>query len=122
MWNSLSYGSLDLLLVDEGFTVQDLLYEEQATIRITAFFGNRPRLKEEEEMETKLIAKAHIHIERLNEQLNKFLLVVRKISLSYAQIASQAVYVACCLLNFQQPLCKEVDVLVFKLLFFPICQ
>lgn len=28
----------DLLLVDRGFTIQDLLYEKQATIRIPAFW------------------------------------------------------------------------------------
>ena len=34
-------------------------------IRISAFLGNRPRLTKEEEMETKLIAKACIHIDKL---------------------------------------------------------
>ena len=88
-----------------------------------AFLGNRPRLAKEKEMETKLNAKAHIHIERFNEQLKKFFLAVRIISSSLAQIAAQmVVHVAYCLLNFQQPLCKSVDFLLFKLLFFPTCR
>ena len=96
----------DLLLVDKGFTIQDLLYEKQATIKIPAFLGSRPRLTKEEEIETKRIAKARIHVERFNERLKKFLLVGRTIPLSLTPIASQMVYVACCLVNFQQPLCK----------------
>ena len=85
---------------------QDLLHEEQATIRIPAFFRNRQRLTKKGEMETKLIAKARIRIERFNEQLKKFLPVVRTMYLSVAQIASQMVYEAYCPLNFQQPLYK----------------
>ena len=96
----------DLLLVEKGFTIQHLLHQKQATIKIPAFFGNRARLSKEEEMDTKRIAKARIHIERFTECLKKFLLVGKTISLSLAPIASQMVYVTCCLANFQGHLCN----------------
>eukprot|EP00794_Sanderia_malayensis_P010598 gene10598-11719_t len=96
----------DLLLVDKGFTIQDLLYSKQATIKIPAFLGSRSKLTKEEEIETKRIAKARIHVERFNERLKKFLLVGRTIPLSLTPITSQMVYVASCLVNFQGPLCK----------------
>ncbi len=38
----------DLLLVDKGFTIQDLLYSKQATIKIPAFLGSRSKLTKEE--------------------------------------------------------------------------
>ena len=96
----------DVLLVDKGFTIQELLYAKQATIKIPAFLGKRDKLTKEEEMATRRIAKARIHVERFNERLKKFLLVGRTIPLSLIPIASQLVYVASCLVNFQAPLCK----------------
>ena len=96
----------DVLLVEKGFTIQELLYAKQATIKIPAFLGKRDKLTKEEEMATRRIAKARIHVERFNERLKKFLLVGRTIPLSLIPIASQLVYVASCLVIFQAPLCK----------------
>ena len=96
----------DLLLVDKGFRIQDLVHEKQATIKIPPFLGNRSKLTAEEEIETKRIAKARIHIERFNERLKKFMAIGRTIPLSLTPLASQMVYVAACLVNFQEPLCR----------------
>ena len=95
----------DVLLVDKEFTVQDLLLSLQATIKIPAFLGKRDSLTAEEEMSTRQIAKARIHVEHRNERLKKFKLVGRIIPLSLNPVASQMVYVACCLVNFQSSLC-----------------
>ena len=95
----------DVLLVDKGFTVEDLLLSRRATIKIPAFLGKRDSLTAEEEMSTRRIAKARIHVERFNERLKKFKLVGRIIPLSLNPVASQMVYVACCLVNFQISLC-----------------
>lgn len=96
----------DVLLVDKGFTVQDLLLSRQATIKIPAFLGKRDSLTAEEEMSTRRIAKARIHVERFNERLKKFRLIGKVIPLSVGHLASQMVYVCCCLVNFQASLCK----------------
>ena len=72
----------DVLLLDKGFTVQDLLISRQATIKIHAFLGKRDSLIGEEEMSTRRIAKARIHVERFNERLKKFRLISRVIPLS----------------------------------------
>ena len=47
----------DLLVVDKGFKIQDLVHEKQATLKIPPFLGKRSKLTAEEEMETKRIAK-----------------------------------------------------------------
>ena len=62
----------DALLVDRGFTVQELLLSKQASIFIPPFLGGRERLTGEEELLTKKITKARIHVERFNERLKKF--------------------------------------------------
>ena len=96
----------DLLLVDKGFTVQHLLLAKQATIEIPAFIGKRDKFTKEEILATKRIAKARIHVERFNERLKKFRLLDRTIPLNLSHVASQLVYVASCLVNFQECLCR----------------
>lgn len=96
----------DSFLVDKGFTVQDVLLSKQATIFIPPFLGKRDSLTKEEIMLTKRIAKARIHVERFNERLKKFRLICGTIPLVLSPMASQLVYVSCCLVNFQDCLCK----------------
>ena len=96
----------DTVMVDKGFTVQELLLAKQATIFIPPFLGKRDKFTKEEVILLKRIAKARIHVERFNERLKKFRLLDQVIPLNLAPIASQMVYVACCLVNFQDTLCK----------------
>ena len=65
----------DSLLVDKGFTVQDLLTPRQATVFIPPFLGKRATFTKEEILLTKRIAKARIDVERFNERLRKFRLL-----------------------------------------------
>ena len=92
----------DLILVDRGFTVQDLLHPLQASIKIPAFLKGRDHLSVAEELATRKIAKARIHIERFNQQLKLLKLFGRTIPLSISPLATQMVVVACCLVNFQE--------------------
>ena len=96
----------DTLLVDKGFTVQDLLLRKQASIYIPPFLGKRDHFTKEEEIMTKKIARARIHVERFNERLKKFRLIGKILPLTLIPMASQLVYVAACLVNFQPCLCK----------------
>jgi hypothetical protein len=95
----------DTFLVDKGFKIQHLLLEKQATIFIPPFLGKREKFTAEEIMLTKRIAKARIHIERFNERLKKFRMIDCVIPQSLTPIASQLVFVASCLVNFQDCLC-----------------
>lgn len=92
----------DLILVEKGFTVQHLLIPKQAAIEIPAFLGNREKFTIEVVLANKRIAKARIHVERFNERLKKFRLLDKTIPLNLSPIASQLVYVASCLVNFQE--------------------
>ena len=97
----------DSVMVDRGFTIHELLLQKQATVFIPPFLGReRDKLTAEEVFETQKIAKARIHVERFNERLKKFRLIDQTIPLTLCPIASQIVYVACCLVNFQDCLCK----------------
>lgn len=96
----------DVLLVDRGFTVDHLVNPLQAKIKIPSFLKGRKSLTAHEELDTRKIAKARIHIERFNQRLKQFKLVGRKIPLNISPLATQMVVVACALVNFQEVLCK----------------
>ncbi|XP_066930978.1 uncharacterized protein [Clytia hemisphaerica] len=96
----------DSFLVDKGFTIQHLLLPKQATIFIPPFLGKRKKFTKQEIILTKRIAKARIHVERFNERLKKFRLLDRVIPLNLVPMASQLVFVASMLVNFQEFLCK----------------
>ena len=96
----------DIILADRGFTVQDLLNPLQAKLTIPAFLKGRKNLSAAEELSTRKIAKARIHIERFNQRVKSFRLLGKTIPLTLAAIATQMVVVACGLVNFQQVLCK----------------
>ena len=90
----------DALLVDKGFTIQDILLKKQATIFIPPFLGKRSAFTKEEELLTKRIAQARIHVERFNERLKKFRLISNVIPLNLASLASQLVMWHVALLTF----------------------
>ena len=96
----------DVVMGDRGFTVQHLLNPLHAQLKIPSFLKGRANLTAAEEIETRKIAKARIHVERFNERLKQFRLIGRKIPLSLAPIATQMVVVASGLVNFQSVLCK----------------
>lgn len=96
----------DVVLADRGFTVRELLNPLQVELRIPAFLKGRASLSAAEELETRRIAKARIHVERFNERLKQFRIIGRKIPLTLAPLATQMVVVAASLVNFQNTLCK----------------
>ena len=96
----------DMLLVDRGFTIQELLNPYQVTINIPPFLGRRDKLTPHEELLTRKIAKARIHVERANERVKKFRLLSGTLPLSLSPYINQLVFVACCLVNFQDVLVR----------------
>ena len=84
------------MLVDRGFTVQELLLSKQASIFIPPFLGGRERLTGEEELLTNKIAKARIHVERFNERLKKFRLIEGVVPMTLFPITNSLCSVLSC--------------------------
>ena len=59
----------DLVMADRGFTVRELLNPRQVQIMISTFLKGRKSLTAAEDLETRRIAKARIHVERFNKWL-----------------------------------------------------
>jgi len=96
----------DLILADRGFTIRNILYEKKVDVNIPPFFQGRSRLRVGDEITFKQIARVRIHVERAIRRIQKFRLLKRVISLSLQPVFSQMVFVAGCLVNFQDPLVK----------------
>ena len=96
----------DMLLVNRGFTIQELLNPYKVTINIPPFLGKRDKLTPQEELLTRRIAKARIHVERANERVKKFRLLSGTLPLSLSPYINQLVFVTCCLVNFQDLLVR----------------
>ena len=91
---------------DRGFTVKDSMISRRISINIPPFLKGRSKLTAEEEFLTRKIAEARIHVERYNERIKKFKLISGTLPLNISHMASQAVFVVCCLVNFQDQLAK----------------
>ena len=75
-------------------------------MKISSFLKGKSSLSAAEELSTRKIAKARIHVERFNDQMKQFRLVGRKIPLTLEPLTTHMVVVACGLVNFQGTLCK----------------
>ncbi|XP_074651570.1 uncharacterized protein LOC141906226 [Tubulanus polymorphus] len=94
----------DLILADRGFIVEDLLMSRQVSFNIPPFLSGREKLTPQEELLTRKIAKARVHVERYNERIKKFRLISGIMPLNMTPLATQAVFVSCFLVNFQEQL------------------
>lgn len=91
----------DLLLVDRGFTVKDLLMSRQVKMNIPPFLKGRDNLTPQEELLTRKIAKARIHVERYNERIKKFKLISGMIPLSLTPLEARLSLLLVVLLTFK---------------------
>lgn len=95
----------DLVMVDRGFNVRDILLQKCADIVIPPFFGNRTNLSQEE-AQTRVIAKLRIHVERVIERIKKYKICKKIVPLNTLSTFSQTVFIVACLVNFQKPIVK----------------
>lgn len=96
----------DLVMVDRGFNVRDILLQKGADIVIPPFLGNRTNLSQEEEAQTRVIAKLRIHVERVIERIKKYKICKKIVPLNTLSTFSQTVFIVACLVNFQKPIVK----------------
>jgi hypothetical protein len=101
----------DAVLADRGFTIFDECARKEATLIIPPFLttdrvSKEKKLSHEETVQTKIIARARIHVERFNERLKNFEILAKPIPIALFPLLSQIVFVLCCFVNFDEPLNK----------------
>ncbi|CAC5362095.1 Sodium- and chloride-dependent neutral and basic amino acid transporter B(0+),Sodium- and chloride-dependent taurine transporter,Sodium-dependent noradrenaline transporter,Sodium-dependent proline transporter,Sodium-and chloride-dependent glycine transporter 1,Sodium-dependent neutral amino acid transporter SLC6A17,Sodium- and chloride-dependent GABA transporter 3,Sodium- and chloride-dependent betaine transporter,Sodium-dependent dopamine transporter,Sodium-and chloride-dependent GABA transporter 1,Sodium len=60
----------DFVLPDRELTIEDLLLRRQASLNIPPFLGKRTNFTSQEELKTRRMAKARIHVEHVIERMN----------------------------------------------------
>ena len=96
----------DVVLADRGFTIHDLCAEKGATLEIPPFKNGREAFTKQENLKTKLISRARIHVERFNAVIKKYRIISGIVPLNLTPLISQIVFILCCLANFKEPLAK----------------
>lgn len=107
--NKLNEG--DLVMVDRGFNVRDLLLKKGADIVIPPYLGDRANLTPQEEAQTRTIAKLRIHVERVIERMKKFKILKKIVPLNTLTTFSQTVFIVA---NARQPFSDRLDWLSSK--------
>ncbi|KAK3877366.1 hypothetical protein Pcinc_017921 [Petrolisthes cinctipes] len=59
----------DLVLADRGFDIQDILQARSVQLNIPPFLNKREKFTPEEQMLTKRVSRARIHVERAIERM-----------------------------------------------------
>jgi len=97
----------DLILADKGFTIQSQL-PEGVSLNIPPFLRGKAQFTREEAEMCRKIAKARIHVERVNERIKNFA-ILSHVSHNYRPLIEKIFQLCCILVNFQAPMLKEVD-------------
>lgn len=103
-------GILDLLdpgdsvMKDKGFNIDDLLREKRVGLNLLPFLQNQVQFSASNVLETKIIAKLRIHVERAIQRMKEFLYFYSDVPLSRLGSVNQLYTVACLLTNFQGPI------------------
>ena len=81
----------DQIVVDRGFTIEEMVAQKGGSLVIPPFLGKKTTFTKEETIQTKIIARARIHIERFNERIKNFRIICGIVPLSLASLLSQIV-------------------------------
>ena len=82
-------------MVDRGFTIEEDVLRKGGQLVIPPFLGKKSKFSKEETAETKLIARARIHIERFNERIKNFKILSGVVPMTLVPLLSQIVFILC---------------------------
>ncbi|KAM4574074.1 uncharacterized protein V3H82_008823 [Fundulus diaphanus] len=92
----------DLVFADRGLAISEVLAEKGVHLNIPLCLKGRRTLTPEEEIYSKQTSTARTNVKNCIRGINKFRLLSKVIPLSLQPVYSQIVFVASCLVNFQE--------------------
>ena len=96
----------DLVLADRGFNIEDLVLAQNASLLTPAFLKGRSRFQLKEESDSRIIARARIHVERFNQRLKLYKYVGDYIPQYKFPLINQAIFVCSSFVNLTQTFAK----------------
>lgn len=97
------YEQGDSIMVDRGFTIQDLVEPMGVNLIIPSFLQGRSQLSPEEIVLSQQIASERIHVERMIQRLKTYK-ILDCIPVNLFGSANEILTVCCCLSNMQNPI------------------
>ena len=94
----------DSVLADRGFNIQELLLDRRVTLVIPPFLRGRKQFTHAEDLRTKSVANARIHVERVIGRMKDFNIMKAELPLDMFDIFDHIVVVIAALVNLQPPI------------------
>lgn len=94
----------DAIMVDRGFTIDNLCNEKGILLIRPPFLKGKKQLSRDEALETKSIASARVHIERINQRIKVFKIFQNKFSWGHARLAKDIMIILCGIWNLGNPI------------------
>ena len=96
----------DKIIADRGFNVEDLTLLKGAKTVIPPFLRGRKKFTYQELVDSRLITRARIHVERFNQRLKLFKYVSDIIPHYKMEVIDDAIFVCSMLVNFTRIFAK----------------
>ena len=96
----------DVVMVDKGFLIEDMLSERGCSLLIPNFLSCKGQFSSTENSENQIIANLRVHVERAIRRVREYHIFDGVLPLSLAGSVNQIWSVCCMLCNFQDPLIK----------------
>lgn len=89
----------DAIMVDRGFKVDNLCNERGILLIRPPFLKGKKQFTRQEALETKAIASARVHIERVNQRIKTFKIFQNKFSWGHVNLAKDIMIIVCGICN-----------------------
>ncbi|KAK6180859.1 hypothetical protein SNE40_008835 [Patella caerulea] len=97
----------DEIMVDRGFTIDDLLFPLRVKLNIPAFTKCKPQLSARDLTSTRRIARVRIHVERAIRRLKMFKILSSIVAVSSLKLFDDMLLVCSALVNLRGDLIRE---------------
>lgn len=94
----------DAVMVDKGFLIDNICKEKDITIIRPPFLKNQKQFSKEDASLSKDIAKARVHIERINQRIKSFNIFSHTFAWGHINLASDIMTIIGGLCNISQPI------------------
>lgn len=95
---------LDAVMVDKGFLIDDICKPKEITVIRPPFLRNQKQFNKEDALLSKKIAKARVHIERINQRLKTFKIFCHTFPWSHIHLSSDIMTIIGGLCNISPPI------------------
>lgn len=94
-------------MVDKGFLIDTICDSQSIKVINSSFLRNKNKFTKEESLLTKNIAKARVHIERVNQRLKTFKILQNKFSWAHAPLMDDIITIIRGICNLCVPIFAE---------------